>query len=78
MEQRNEKNSGTTWKALFSTLGKLRLPWLWVLAALSPGHLGLGTMRERAATIGAALDLDAAPGAGTRVTVQLRSPSVAF
>ncbi len=34
MEQRNEKNSGTTWKALFSTLGKLRLPWLWVLAAL--------------------------------------------
>ena len=35
-----------------------------------PGHLGLGTMRDRATTIGAALEVDSAPGTGTRVTVQ--------
>lgn len=34
MEQINENYSGGTWKAMFKTLGKLRLPWLWVLAAL--------------------------------------------
>lgn len=34
MEQINEKTSGGTWKELFKTLGTLRLPWLWVLAAL--------------------------------------------
>jgi signal transduction histidine kinase len=38
-------------------------------SARHPGHLGLGTMRERATTIGAALELESAPGAGTRVTV---------
>jgi signal transduction histidine kinase len=36
-----------------------------------PGHLGLGTMRERAASIGASLELDSRPGDGTRVTVRL-------
>jgi signal transduction histidine kinase len=41
-----------------------------------PGHLGLGTMRERATTIGATLDLDSAPGTGTRVTVRLPSAPV--
>jgi signal transduction histidine kinase len=36
-----------------------------------PGHLGLGTMRDRAASIGAVLELRSAPGKGTRVTVRL-------
>jgi signal transduction histidine kinase len=40
-------------------------------AADHPGHLGLGTMRDRAAAIGADLVLDSAPGRGTRVTVRL-------
>ncbi|MGY1631493.1 histidine kinase [Geodermatophilus sp. SYSU D01186] len=35
------------------------------------GSLGLGTMRDRAAAIGADLVLDSAPGRGTRVTVRL-------
>ncbi len=33
------------------------------------GHLGLGTMRERAAGLGGTATLASAPGAGTRVTV---------
>jgi len=33
------------------------------------GSLGLGIMRERAAKIGASLDIDSKPGKGTRVTV---------
>jgi signal transduction histidine kinase len=41
------------------------------MSAPHPGHLGLGTMAERATTIGAALELDSATGAGTRVTVRL-------
>ncbi|SFK91605.1 GAF domain-containing sensor histidine kinase [Geodermatophilus ruber] len=36
-----------------------------------PGHLGLGTMRDRAAAIGAELVLDSAPGRGTRVGIGL-------
>jgi PAS domain S-box-containing protein len=40
--------------------------------AIGPGHLGLRTMRERAAQIGATLDLNARPGSGT--TVRLRIP----
>jgi signal transduction histidine kinase len=36
-----------------------------------PGHLGLGTMRERATTIGALLDVASTPGQGTRVRVRL-------
>ncbi len=31
----NEKNMSATWKSLFLTLRKLRLPWLWVLIALA-------------------------------------------
>ena len=31
----NEKNTSGTWKSLFLTLKKLRLPWLWVLIALA-------------------------------------------
>jgi signal transduction histidine kinase len=36
-----------------------------------PGHLGLGTMAERASAIGASLRIDSAPGRGTTVTVAL-------
>lgn len=39
--------------------------------AAHPGHLGLGTMADRAAAIGARLAVDSAPGAGTLVTVEL-------
>jgi len=39
------------------------------LARVSPEHLGLGIMRERAETIGAALTIDSAIGRGTQVTV---------
>jgi nitrate/nitrite-specific signal transduction histidine kinase len=44
-----------------------------VLAAPS-GHLGLGIMRERAAGIGACLDIESRPGAGTRVTITWPAP----
>lgn len=37
------------------------------------GHMGLGTMRERAARLGADLRIQSAPGRGTRVTVTLPS-----
>jgi len=36
-------------------------------AALAPGSLGLGIMRERAASIGATLRVESRPGAGTEV-----------
>ena len=36
-----------------------------------PGHLGLRSMRERAAGLGGTLDLDSAPGHGTRVCVRV-------
>ena len=36
-----------------------------------PGHLGLATMAERAAAIGAAFAVTSAPGAGTRVVLSL-------
>ena len=39
-----------------------------------PGHLGLGTMRDRAETVGAELDVTSAPGEGVRVSVGLRLP----
>ena len=32
-----------------------------------PGHLGLQSMRERAAAVGGSLDIESAPGAGTRL-----------
>jgi signal transduction histidine kinase len=34
-----------------------------------PGHMGLTTMRERAAAVGGRLAIDSAPGRGTRVEV---------
>jgi len=40
-----------------------------------PGHLGLVSMRERAAAAGAELHIESAPGHGTRVTVQLPTPA---
>jgi signal transduction histidine kinase len=42
-------------------------------AASPPGHYGLTGMRERAAAIGARLDVTSAPGEGT--TVRLRVPA---
>jgi PAS domain S-box-containing protein len=39
------------------------------VAAPSPGHFGMLTMRERAADIGAALEFVSAPAAGTTITV---------
>ena len=39
--------------------------------AVGPGHLGLRTMAERAAVIGADLELISSPGAGTRVQLTL-------
>ena len=36
-----------------------------------PGHLGLRSMRERAAQIGAALEIVSAPGSGARVRVRV-------
>jgi signal transduction histidine kinase len=38
-----------------------------------PGHLGLRSMRERAATLGGTLEIDSAPGAGT--TIRARIPA---
>ena len=38
-------------------------------SAQYPGHLGLGTMRERASTLGGTATLESEPGTGTRVTV---------
>lgn len=38
------------------------------------GHLGMSTMRDRARAAGARLDVDSAPGAGTRVRVTLPAP----
>jgi signal transduction histidine kinase len=32
-----------------------------------PGHLGLRSMRERAGRLGGTLEIDSAPGVGTRV-----------
>jgi PAS domain S-box-containing protein len=40
-----------------------------VVAGVSPDHLGLGIMRERAEAIGAILDIKSEPGHGTQVVV---------
>ena len=40
-----------------------------------PGHLGLHSMQERAAQIGAALDIESVPEHGTRVQVRVYLPS---
>ena len=39
----NAQQSSTTWKSLFSTLKKLRLPWVWILVAMAL-NLTLNTM----------------------------------
>ena len=36
-----------------------------------PGHLGLRSMRERTAAVGGTLEIDSAPGAGTRLSVRV-------
>ena len=41
-------------------------------AAVAAGRLGLVGMRERAAAIGASLEVDSSPGRGTRVAVSWR------
>ena len=43
-------------------------------ATLPPDSLGLGIMRERAETIGAALTIESQPGVGTQIDVIWRSP----
>jgi len=45
-------------------------------AAVPPGHLGLRTMRERAAAIGATLDVTSAPGQGTTIVLRLPASQV--
>jgi signal transduction histidine kinase len=40
-------------------------------SASYPGHLGLVSMRERAAAVGGTLTIHSAPGAGTRITADL-------
>jgi PAS domain S-box-containing protein len=40
-----------------------------------PGHLGLRSMQERAAQIGAALEVESAPGRGAQVKVRVYPPS---
>ncbi len=40
-------------------------------AARRPGHLGLSTMRDRALAVGGVLTVDSAPGAGTRVVLEV-------
>jgi signal transduction histidine kinase len=39
-----------------------------------PGHLGLRSMRERAARAGGALDIASAPGSGTTITGRIALP----
>jgi signal transduction histidine kinase len=39
--------------------------------ALFPGHLGLQSIRERVARLGGAVEIDSAPGQGTRLRVDL-------
>ncbi len=42
--------------------------------ALYPGHLGLSSMRERAARLGGQLEVHSAPGCGTRVRAEFSIP----
>ena len=39
---------------------------------ISPAHLGVGIMRERAKSIGAALAIDSQPGQGTKIKVEVQ------
>jgi signal transduction histidine kinase len=43
-----------------------------------PGHYGLTGLREQAELIGAELQIDSAPGRGTRVCISLRMPPMSF
>src|SRR5438105_13621358 len=43
-------------------------------AVIPAGHLGVGIMRERATSIGAELEANSQPDAGTRVTLNWRAP----
>lgn len=36
-----------------------------------PGHLGLRSMRERAESLGGTLQIESAPGEGTRIRVRI-------
>jgi PAS domain S-box-containing protein len=45
-----------------------------VFATITPAHLGLGIMRERAETIGATLTVESTPGDGTKIGVQWSPP----
>jgi signal transduction histidine kinase len=36
-----------------------------------PGHLGLRSMRERAAAVGGVIEISSAPGQGTEVTMRI-------
>ena len=40
-----------------------------------PGHLGLRSMRERAAAVGGTLEIQSAPGAGTRLSARVPLPA---
>lgn len=40
-----------------------------------PGHMGLVSMAERAASVGAMLEVESAPGNGTRLRLSLQGPS---
>jgi signal transduction histidine kinase len=48
------------------------------LGASRRGHYGLSTMRERAAKIGAEVDIQSSPGHGTRVTLRIPTPGASF
>jgi signal transduction histidine kinase len=39
-----------------------------------PGHLGLHSMRERAASVGGVIVISSAPGQGTEVTIRVPRP----
>ena len=43
-------------------------------AVIPAGHLGVAIMRERATSIGAELEVNSQPDAGTRVTLKWRAP----
>jgi signal transduction histidine kinase len=41
-----------------------------------PGHLGLRSMRERASSVGGALEIDSVPGCGTRIRAHIPTRAV--
>ena len=43
-----------------------------------PGHLGLRSMRERAASVGGVIEISSAPGEGTEVTMRIPRPHQAI